>query len=227
MQYGVGVHVDPIAASRVGINPGLLSLNLASRYSGVPVTSIWSDGKTVPVLMGQTDKTKRLPLIGWETNTYRESSRVRVFHCARLPYWNRKWNISQIVRRNGYPTLTLMMDLKYGKISTDVFDQVVEIMEDTPMPDGVWYEYGGTYQADKSMMPGIKGVAIAIFLIFLILLFHFNKVSLSLLVMGSTMLSILGAFAGTWVLGLPVSLTTFLGLVTLIGLVVRNGIIMF
>ena len=228
MQYGVGVHVDPIAASRVGINPGLLSLNLASRYTGVPVSSMWSDGKTVPVLI-RTDRQNETPSPDKLGDEYVQGiipgAGVPLRQIATL---EPEWNISQIVRRNGYPTLTLMMDLKYGKISTDVFDQVVEIMEDTPMPDGVWYEYGGTYQADKSMMPGIiKGVVIAIFLIFLILLFHFKKISLSLLVMGSTMLSILGAFAGTWVLGLPVSLTTFLGLVTLIGLVVRNGIIMF
>ncbi|MFA6825828.1 MAG: efflux RND transporter permease subunit, partial [Bacteroidales bacterium] len=103
-----------------------------------------------------------------------------------------------------------------------------QVMDNTPIPDGVGFEYGGTYKADKDMMPGIlQGVAIAVFMIFLILLFHFKKVSLSLLVMGSTTLSILGAFVGTWIMGLPVSLTTFLGLVTLIGLVVRNGIIMF
>jgi len=139
-----------------------------------------------------------------------------------------EWNISQIVRRNGYPTLTLMMDLNYGKISTDVFYQVKEVMDNTTMPEGISYTYGGTYHADKTLMPGIlQGVAIAVMLIFLILLFHFKKVSLALLVMGSTTLSILGAFVGTWILGLPVSMTTFLGLVTLIGLVVRNGIIMF
>ena len=52
------------------------------------------------------------------------------------------WNIAQIVRRNGYPVLTLMMDLDYGKISTDVFDKVVQVMDNTPIPDGVGFEYG-------------------------------------------------------------------------------------
>jgi len=96
------------------------------------------------------------------------------------------------------------------------------------MPDGIYYEHAGTYGADKDMMPHIMhGVFIAVLLIFLILLFHFKKVSLTIIVMASTALSLLGAFVGTWIMGIPVSLTTFLGVVTLIGLVVRNGIIMF
>jgi multidrug efflux pump subunit AcrB len=228
MQYGVGVRVDPVAAARVGINPGYLSLNLASRYSGVPVTSIWQNGKTTPVLI-RTDRQDKTPSPDALGNEYVQGIIPGVSVPLRqIATLEPEWSISQIVRRNGYPTLTLMMDLDYGKISTDVFDKVVDIMHNTHMPDGIWYEYGGTYQADKSMMPGIlQGVGIAVFLILLILLFHFKKVSLAFLVMGSTTLSILGALVGTWILGLPVSLTTFLGLVTLIGLVVRNGIIMF
>ena len=228
MQYGVDVQVDATKAARVGINPGYLSLNLASRYSGVPVTSVLTDGKTVPVLI-RTDDNGSSPDIASLGDEYVQGMIPGVSVPLRqIAHLEPEWNISQIARRNGYPTLTLMMDLDYGKISTDVFDQVKEVMDNTSMPEGISYIYGGTYHADKTLMPGIlQGVAIAVMLIFLILLFHFKKVSLAFLVMGSTTLSILGAFVGTWILGLPVSLTTFLGLVTLIGLVVRNGIIMF
>lgn len=228
MQYGVGVRVDPVAAARVGINSGYLSLNLASRYSGIPATSIWQDGKTIPVLV-RTARQDQAPSPHDLGNEYVQGIIPGISVPLRqIATLEPEWNISQIVRRNGHPTLTLMMDLDYGKISTDVLDEVFDIMDNTDMPDGIRYEYGGTYQADKFLMPGIlKGVVIAVLLIFLILLFHFKKVSLALLVMGSTTLSILGALVGTWMLGLPVSMTTYLGLVTLIGLVVRNGIIMF
>lgn len=228
MQYGVGVRVDPVAAARVGINPGFMSLNLASRYTGIPVTSMMYGEKTIPVLL-RTDPADDSPSPDNLGNEYVQGMIPGVsIPLRQIATLEPDWNIAQIVRRNGYPVLTLMMDLDYGKISTDVFDKVVQVMDNTPIPDGVGFEYGGTYKADKDMMPGIlQGVAIAVFMIFLILLFHFKKVSLSLLVMGSTTLSILGAFVGTWIMGLPVSLTTFLGLVTLIGLVVRNGIIMF
>ena len=92
------------------------------------------------------------------------------------------------------------------------------------MPEGVHYEHAGTYSADKEMMPHIMhGVFIAVLLIFLTCC-SILKGIVNVIVMASTALSLLGCGHR---LGLPVSLTTFLGIVTLIGLVVRNGIIMF
>ncbi|NLA15420.1 MAG: efflux RND transporter permease subunit [Bacteroidales bacterium] len=227
-QYGMNLQTDPVSSSRVGINPGLLSLHMASRFSGIPVTSIIEGGQSIPVVVH---------IEGQEGTITAEEVGNEYFHgvipgaavpLRQVATLEPEWNISQIVRRNGYPTLTLMMDLDYGKISTDVFHKVKAVMDNTTMPEGIRYEYAGTYKADKTMMPGIiKGVVTAVLLIFLILLFHFKKVSLAALVLGSTALSILGALFGTWLLNLPISLTTYLGIVTLVGLVVRNGIIMF
>ncbi|MFY9364555.1 MAG: efflux RND transporter permease subunit, partial [Bacteroidales bacterium] len=226
--HGLNLKTDPIQTARVGINPALLSLNLASRFSGVPVTSVTREGETTPVVMyltGQEGAIEPEAISDEYFHGIIPGAAVPLRQIARL---EPEWNISQIVRRNGMPTLTLLMDLEHGKISTDVFAQVKNIMEETEMPEGVHYEHAGTYSADKEMMPHIMhGVFIAVLLIFLILLFHFKKVSLAVIVMASTALSLLGAFVGTWIMGLPVSLTTFLGIVTLIGLVVRNGIIMF
>ncbi len=227
-QYGLNLQADPVRAARTGINPGLLSLNLASRFAGIPVTSLIQDGKSIPVVLhidGQEGTIAPETLGNEYFQGIVPGAGVPLRQIADL---EPEWNISQIVRRNGYPTLTLMVDLDHGRVSTDVFDRVVEVMEHTIIPDGVRYEYAGTYKADKDMMPGImQGVGIAVFLIFLILLFHFKKVSLAVMVLGSTTLSVLGALVGTWIMNLHISLTTYLGLVTLIGLVVKNGIIMF
>lgn len=226
--YGLNLKTDPVQAARVGVNPALLSLNMASRFSGVPVTSVIQDGETTPVVMyieGEGGAIEPEALGDEYFHGMIPGTGVPLRQIAHL---EPEWNISQIVRRNGMPTLTLLMDLEYGKIYTDVFPKVKEIMENTQMPEGTYYEHAGTYGADKDMMPHIMhGVFIAVLLIFLILLFHFKKVSLTIIVMASTALSLLGAFVGTWIMGIPVSLTTFLGIVTLIGLVVRNGIIMF
>jgi multidrug efflux pump subunit AcrB len=44
----------------VGINPGLLSLNLASRYTGIPVTSVWEGKNALPVNI-RTDRSQDPP----------------------------------------------------------------------------------------------------------------------------------------------------------------------
>lgn len=227
-QSALRIDIDEDQASKLGINSALLQTNLASKYMGVPVTNVWENGHLLPVKL-RTDWEGKTPTADALKNEYVNSLIPGVSVPLRqIATIKPEWEISQIVHRNGFTTLTLMLDLDYGRISTDVFDNVVKVVDSTPIPNDVSVVYGGTYASDNLLMPGIlKGVGIAVFMIFLILLFHFQKISLALLVLGSTSLSILGAFVGTWILDLKFSLTSYLGLVSLIGLVVRNGIIMF
>ena len=60
----------------------------------------------------------------------------------------------------------------------------------------------------------------------MILVFHFRKISLALLVLGSSSLSLLGAALGVLLLRVEFGITSILGIVSLIGILVRNGIIM-
>lgn len=225
---GIQLDVDEAEAGRLGINPTLLATNVASRYTGIPVTSLWEGTASLPVKI-RTDWRGEDPAPEQLGNEYIQGLIPGVSVPLRqVATIKPDWNFSQIVHRNGFTTLTIMIDLDYGKVSSDVFDSVKKVMQKAQIPEGITVEYAGSYAADNTLMPGIlEGVAIAVFMIFLILMFHFQKISLALLVLASTSLSILGAFLGTWIMGVNFSLTSYLGLVSLIGLVVRNGIIMF
>ena len=95
------------------------------------------------------------------------------------------------------------------------------------MPDGVDFEVGGSEETDNEMLDMIlSGLFISIVVIFFILLFHFRRINMALLVLGSISLCLLGAALGIWVMGLDVSVTAVLGIVSLMGILVRNGIIM-
>ena len=59
------------------------------------------------------------------------------------------------------------------------------------------------------------------------LLFHFKKISLAVLTIVLSSLCLFGAFFGLWIFGLDFSMTAVLGLISLVGIIVRNGIIMF
>jgi len=62
--------------------------------------------------------------------------------------------------------------------------------------------YGGAYETDSEMLPQVTGgLFMSVFIIFLILVFHFRKINLALLVMGSSTLSIIGAVLGVLIMG--------------------------
>lgn len=95
------------------------------------------------------------------------------------------------------------------------------------LPDNVTLEYGGDYEDSQEKLPLIMScLVVAAVIIFFILLLHFHRINIALLIFASMTLCIFGAAAGMLIHGVDFSLTCVLGLVSLMGIIVRNGIIM-
>jgi multidrug efflux pump subunit AcrB len=73
----------------------------------------------------------------------------------------------------------------------------------------------------------MAALCIAILIIFFILILHFKRVSTATLVLVSLSLCLFGAAFGIWVQGVDLGVTCFLGIVSLMGILVRNAIIMY
>jgi multidrug efflux pump subunit AcrB len=96
-----------------------------------------------------------------------------------------------------------------------------------PKSEQVSLTYGGEEESEvENYIPLAKALFAGVVLIFLILLFQFKKTRLVMLVMMTMPLSIIGAAIGLLITGYPFGLTTFLGIMSLMGIVVRNGIIL-
>lgn len=105
--------------------------------------------------------------------------------------------------------------------------QVSKVVKQVPIPQGVVLSVGGQQEYDKESLPMILGgLAVSVVIIFFILLAHFRKINLALLIMGSISLTIFGAALGVLIMGQDISLTGVLGIISLMGILVRNGIIM-
>ena len=137
------------------------------------------------------------------------------------------WHDAQIAHRNGIPSISIQSDVKEGSNAAALTKEIVKAIEKIDLPDGVDFEVGGSEEADNEMLDMIlSGLVISIVVIFFILLFHFRRINMALLVLGSISLCLLGAALGIWVMGLDVSVTAVLGIVSLMGILVRKGNIM-
>ena len=120
-----------------------------------------------------------------------------------------------------------MADIERGVNINKIFPEVKKAAEQISLPQGVSLTFGGAYENDEEHLPGILyGLIISIFMIFMILVLHFRKISMALLVLGSSVLSLPGAFLGVLLVNVEFGITSILGIVSLIGILVRNGIIM-
>ena len=105
--------------------------------------------------------------------------------------------------------------------------QIQNALKDFDLSPGVSLKYGGDVEDNEDKMPPVMaGLMVAAVVIFFILVFHFKKVSIAALIFCSMLLCVFGTAAGIWIQGVDFSVTCVLGIVSLMGIIVRNGIIM-
>ena len=138
------------------------------------------------------------------------------------------WKEGQIVRRNGVYTASVTAELERGENAMRMNARVQELMKNVTLSPGVSVSYGGEQEVNDDQMPMImQGLALAAAIIFFILLAHFRKVSIALLMFASLLLCLFGTATGVLIQGVDFGVTCVLGIIALMGIIVRNGIIMF
>jgi len=220
------VNLNSVAANQIGITEAMVSSQLAANFNGLPLTTIWEKDYPVSVML-KTDQAGQQHVTDI-SNTYIHSVIPGVSVPLRqIATVSPCWTQGQLVRRNGIPTVTIMADVARGLNVNNVFDEVQKVVQTVHIPEGVTLSYGGAHESDAETLPGIiEGLLASLVIIFLILMFHFKKVRLALLVFGSASLSIVGALLGVLIMHVDFSLTSILGVVSLVGIIVRNGMIM-
>ena len=118
--------------------------------------------------------------------------------------------------------------MRPGKSQPRAMKQVNKYIASLDIPEGVEIALGGTTEKTRELMPDLFATIIAaLVVIFGFIVFHFRKISLSVLSMSVSTLCIFGGFFGLWLFRMDFTLTCVLGFVSLIGIIVRNAIIMY
>jgi outer membrane protein TolC len=226
MLPGTKVDINQTEANRLGITKTIVATNLAMRFDGLPLTTLWE--KDYPITVKLKAERDHEAEYGDVENEYIHSIIPGVSVPLRqIADVKPDWTQGKIVRRNGVRTITVQGDVERGVNTNIVFRAVKKIADSHPLPVGTEIQYGGSYETDSEMLPQVTGaLLISIFIVFMILVFHFRKPNLALLVLGSASLSIIGAVFGVLIMGKAFGVTSILGIISLIGILVRNGIIM-
>ena len=213
-------------ASRLGIQNMQLETTLAMRYgNGINVANVWEGDYDIPVTLkseqadcaGFSDlENELIPVLGGTQVPLRQIAEV-------IP----TVKDGQLVRRNGIYTITVMADVCRDVNVTALTRVVKEKLATISLPDNITLTYGGDDEQDNENLPPIMGaLAIAAFIIFFILLAHFKRISIALLIFTSMTLCIFGTSVGVLLQGVDFGMTCTLGIISLMGIIVRNGIIM-
>ena len=225
-QQNIKVNLDRDKANRIGYSKGFVATSLMVGLDGLPLTTIWENDYPVEVRLTQENNGKKdINTLGDQYITSLSSfsaSPLRSF-ATLTP----EWTEGTIVRRNGVPTLTIQIDNESKVVASSIFEKIKPQIDKLAIPAGTSINYGGEYEMQSEVFtPMGIALALSILLIFFILLFQFKKEKLSLLILSTMLLTLPGAAIGLILMRYPFSITAFIGITSLCGMVVRNGIIL-
>lgn len=221
--------MDPIKANQLGINDTSLAMDLGTSLDGFNITTLWENDYDINVKLKPKWNNKKTTVealkdeyISTETGTSVPLKQIAQIYPT--------WQYGQVVRRNGDRTISVMADLKRNINENDAFqkaEKIIKSLLSQKQFQSVSVSYGGIAESDAKTMPEIyTGLLIALLIIFLVLIFHYKKISLTILTILAIPLCFFGAVLGLWITNAQFSITAILGIVCLFGIVVRNSVIL-
>ena len=225
----VKIELNEDEASRLGINKALLSLSLAGTFNGQNVETIWEGDRAIPVNLYSEGVSRDMDYedIGnTMVSTMIPGVSVPLRQVADI---TPEWSAVTLEKRSGEETVSIFADMMVGRSQPQAVRKIKKYIDsEIELPDGAVVEYGGLSSVNSDVVPEILlSFIAAVLILFLFMLIHFRKTSLSLLTLVMSTLCLFGASLGLVVFNLDFGLTAVLGLISLVGIIVRNGIILF
>ncbi|WP_235904319.1 efflux RND transporter permease subunit [Arcticibacter tournemirensis] len=212
-------------AMRLGVPAQLITQTLGAGLKGFPVSRIWEGDKPVEIFLrfAPQNRSSFNDLANLRLNTVTGGT-VLLKEVAEL---NPSWHTGVIAHRNGLRTLTVQSEAQLGIRASTIIKEATPEIEKIKLPEGIRIAYGGDAESSGDNLPGMSiAMATSLILILLTLLFQFKTLGKTLIILATFPLSLLGAFLGLFITGNPFGMTAFMGIISLIGIVVRNGIIL-
>ena len=225
----VDVVLDPDEAARLGINRTMLSLSLAGTFNGQTLSTLWEGDREIPVNLYSEDVGTSMDYETISNQMVATSIPGVSVPLRQVATLVPDWSLVELTRLSGADVVSVYADMKFAQSQPAAMNKIKAFIEDElDVPEGITIEYGGLSASNKAVGPQIMWAFIAaVMVLFVFLLFHFKKPSLAALALVMSSLCVFGAFFGLWVFGLDFSITAVLGLVSLVGIIVRNGILMY
>jgi multidrug efflux pump subunit AcrB len=104
---------------------------------------------------------------------------------------------------------------------------VKSAVEELKLPPEIRVVYGGTYETQQQSFKDLLFVlAIAVLLVFMVLLFEFGSFAAPVAILASALLSTSGVFLALLITGTTFNISSFMGVIMVIGIVAKNGILL-
>jgi len=222
----IRVEVDRVRAqTRFGVTPDQVANALLTTFYGIEVGRMWVDEERVDIrLQAPEDPEPTIDDVAELPLRTRSGDIVPLGEIASL---HLDFGDNAIFRHNTQRSVTVRADAAEGSSSIALETAARANLASLVLPPGISLEFGGeTEERDRSYASLWSALKWGLLLIYVIMAIQFNSVLQPLVVLFSVPLSVVGVTLGLLLTGLPFSFMVFIGIVSLTGIVVNDGIVM-
>jgi multidrug efflux pump subunit AcrB len=223
----VRIKLDRQKAALFGLNTSNIGTALKTAYNGLEVSSYREGDEDYDITVQLSEGKRKVTDVLRELMLPTPSGKlVPLTTLAKIEIAG---GLGDIVRINHERVVTVKANVDENKIPGPVARaQAEELLKSFPLPPGYRITFTGEFEFQQESEDFLtKAFAIALFLIFLILVTQFNSVAQPFIIMTAVILSLGGAFLGLTVIGSPFGIImTGVGVISLAGVVVNNGIVL-
>ncbi len=220
------VRIDRVHAALEGVDPDAVSRMLNDYLSGAVVTQVQGQEKMVgvrvwiPAALRATEKDLGGLLLRAPDGHLFPLKRVAtIVAVTGQPQINRD-NLKRMV------AVTARIS---GRDMGSAIGEVKKALEKPGLlPAGMYFDLGGLYRQQQIAFRGLMGVfAAALTLVFLLLLFLYERFRIALIILAMPLLAISAIFVGLWLTGIELNISAMMGMTMVIGIVTEVAIFYF
>ena len=222
----LNVEVDPRRAALAGVDPATVTQQLDGYLEGTVATQVPQDIKFIGIRVwapaafkARVEQLLNLPI---------RAADGRVFPLGRFARVTPVSGQPEINRDNLKRMFAVTARITGRDLGSTIADVKQALAQPGLLPKGVEAELGGQYQQQQIAFRGLMAVfAGAVALIFVLLLFLYERFRMALAILAMPLLAVAAVFAGLWVTGIELNITSMMGLTMIIGIVTEVAIFYF
>jgi CzcA family heavy metal efflux pump len=219
------VSVDPALAAHVGLSVVQVSDQVQAGLLGESTTNFRSSDRLVPIRVrypdsfrGQESNVRQFPII---------AAGKQIVPLQSLATISTLRGQNALLRENQRLMVVLTARLENRDLGSAVAD-VKQVLTSYQFPVGYTYEIGGQYESQQSSFRDLLYVlGLALAAVFTVLVIQFRAFLPALVIISAAPLSLIGLFLLLLITSTPLNVSSFMGIILMVGLVVKNGIILF
>jgi CzcA family heavy metal efflux pump len=217
--------VDPLVAARSGFTPEEVAVDATAIVEGQPAATPVVTNDRAYVIRVRFPQSNRASLDDMK-NTLLTSSSGRTATLGSLAAITELAGQTEIRRENLQRVVSVTARLE-GRDLGSAMAAVQKTVSGMNVPASIRIEYGGKYQEQQQSFQDLLLVLVlAIVLVFIVLLFEFRTFAAPISILCSALLSTAGVFVALLVTGTSFNIASFMGLIMVIGIVAKNGILL-